>query len=253
MLDLTGKIALITGGTSGIGAETARVLASAGAQVMIAGRREDAANAVVAEIEGQGGTAGYVLGEITDPAFAEKAVFATVSQFGGLHILANVAGTIYRGNTVETSDQDLRSVMAINVDGTFFMSRAAIPEMRKLGGGSIINLGSTVGSVGARGLTAYCASKGAVINMTRAMALDHAAENIRVNTVSPGAVDTPMLVDGQGGIEAENIREANRKSIPQGWLPKPTEIANAIAFLASDLSKHITGTDIPIDGGYTAA
>ena len=133
------------------------------------------------------------------------------------------------------------------------MSSAAIPAMRRAGGGSIVNLGSTVGLVGCAGLAAYCASKGAVVNLTRAMALDHASEGIRVNSVNPGAVDTPMLVSGHGSAGAEAVREANRASIPQEWLPKPVEIANAIAFLASDLSKHITGTAVPVDGGFTAA
>ena len=143
-------------------------------------------------------------------------------------------------------------MMNTNVSGTFFMSRASINAMRRSGGGSIINLGSTVGLTGCAGLAAYCASKGAVVNMTRAMAIDYAVENIRVNSVNPGAVDTPMLVSGHGHLDAEAVREKNRVSIPQGWLPKPHDIAKTIAFLASDLSKHITGAAIPVDGGYTA-
>lgn len=250
MLDLKGKTALVTGATSGIGAETARVLAAAGANVMLAGRREEAANALRDEV---GAAAGVVLGEVTDPEFAPRAVAAAEERFGSLDILANVAGVICRGSAEETSDQDWAAMLAVNVSGTFFMSRAAIPAMRRAGGGSIINLGSTVGLVGCAGLAAYCASKGAVVNLTRAMALDHAQDGIRVNSVNPGAVDTPMLVSGHGGAGADAVREANRAAIPQGWLPKPVEIANAIAFLASDLSKHITGTALPVDGGYTAA
>ncbi len=253
MLELGGKTALVTGGTSGIGAETARVLARAGAQVMVTGRREDAARAVCAEITSEGGSAACVLGEVTDPAFAVRAVAETEDRFGSLDILANVAGAICRGSAEETSDADWDLMMSVNVSGTFFMSRAAIPAMRRAGGGSIINLGSTVGLVGCSGLAAYCASKGAVVNLTRAMALDHAGDKIRVNSVNPGAVDTPMLVSGHGDTGAEAVREANRASIPQGWLPKPVEIANAIAFLASDLSQHVTGTALPVDGGFTAA
>ena len=252
MLDLSGKVALITGGTSGIGAETARVLARARVRVMVAGRREDAARTIVAEIEASGGEAAFVLGEVTDPTFADQAVAETLKRFGSLTILANVAGTICRGDAVQTSHDDWRHTMAVNVDGTFNMSRAAIPAMRRAGGGSIINLGSTVGLTGCAGLAAYCASKGAVVNLTRAMALDHAAEGIRINSVNPGAVNTPMLVSGHGDAGAEAVREANRATIPQGWLPKPVEVANAIAFLASDLSKHITGAALPVDGGYTA-
>ena len=253
MLDLTGKIALVTGGTSGIGAETAHVLARAGARVMIAGRREVAARKIVSRIAETGENALYVMGDVSDPAFANYAIALTVKRFQAINVLANVAGAICRGDAEATSDSDWRRLMAINVDGTFYMSRAAIPEMRKAGGGSIINVGSTVGLVGARGLAAYCASKGAVVNLTRAMALDHASENIRVNSVNPGAIDTPMLVSGHGIESADVVREANRAAIPQGWLPKPVEIANTIAFLASDLSQHITGAAVSVDGGYTAA
>ena len=253
MIDLTGKAALVTGATSGIGAETARVLAKAGANVMVAGRRGDAAMAVCNGIAASGGTAEHVLGEVTDPEFAARAVETTEERFGRLDILANVAGVICRGKVEETSDAEWAAMMSVNVTGTFYMSRAAIPAMRRVSGGSIINLGSNVGLVGCSNLAAYCASKGAVVNLTRAMALDHAAEGIRVNSVNPGAVDTPMLVSGHGNTGADAIREANRASIPQGWLPQPVEVANAIAFLASDLSRHITGTDLPIDGGYNAA
>ena len=252
MIDLTGKAALVTGATSGIGAETARVLAKAGAKVMVAGRRGDAAIAVCKGIAASGGAAEHVLGEVASPEFAARAVKATEERFGRLDILANIAGVICRGTVEETSDADWAAMMSVNVTGIFCMSRAAIPAMRRVSGGSIINLGSNVGLVGCAGLAAYCASKGAVVNLTRAMALDHAAEGIRVNSVNPGAVDTPMLVSGHGGAEPDAIREANRASIPQGWLPAPIEVANAIAFLASDLSSHITGTALPIDGGYNA-
>jgi len=142
MLELRNKVALVTGGTSGIGAETARVLAQAGAQVVVAGRREDAAQSVCDEITAAGGLADYVIGEVTDPAFASQAVFETEEKFGSLNILANVAGAIVRGDAVATSDDDWELMISVNVSGTFFMSRAAIPAMRRAGGGSIVNLGS---------------------------------------------------------------------------------------------------------------
>jgi len=253
MLELSGKTALVTGATSGIGAETARVLAATGAQVMVAGRREEAAQELCSEIGQAGGTTAYVLGEITDPNFAAAAVAASEQRFGDLHVLANVAGAITRGTAEETSDADWTQMLSVNVSGTFFMCRAAIPALRRAGGGSIVNLGSTVGLVGCRDLLAYCTSKGAVVNMTRAMALDHAQDNIRVNTVNPGAVDTPMLTSGHGDTDPEIVRDANRAAIPQGRLPQPRDIANTIAFLASDLSAHITGATLPVDGGFTAA
>ena len=253
MPDLSGKIALVTGGTSGIGAETARVFAAAGASVMLVGRRAEAAQAVADAIARAGGLAAYLLGDVGDPAFAERAVSATVERFGALNLLANIAGTICRGNAEATADGDWRTIMAVNLDATFYLSRAAIPQLRAAGGGSIVNLGSTVGLVGAKGLAAYCASKAAVVNLTRAMALDHAAENIRINSVNPGAVDTPMLVSGHGDRDAAAVRAANRASIPQGWLPSPAEVAKVVAFLASDESRHITGAALPVDGGFTAA
>ena len=251
--DLKGKAAVVTGGTSGIGAESATILAHLGVSVMIVGRRPDAARRVVDRIIDTGGRAEFVLGDVGDPSFADHAIAHTVAQFGRLNILANAAGAICRGNAERTTDSDWRAIMAVNVDGMFYMSRAAVPELRRAGGGSIINLGSTAGMVGARGLVAYCASKGAVVNLTRAMALDHAAENIRINSVNPGAVDTLMLSSGRTDEHPDAVRESNREAIPQGWLPTAREVANAIVFLASDLSRHITGATLPVDGGYTAA
>ncbi len=244
---------MITGATSGIGAETARVLANSGVNVMAIGRREGAARALCEGIAETGGIAAYALGEITAPEFAIRAVSETEDRFGALDILVNAAGTIFRGAAEQTTNDDWLAVLSVNVSGTFYMSRAAIPAMRRSGGGSIVNLGSTVGLVGCAGLAAYCASKGAVVNLTRAMALDHASEGIRVNSVNPGAVDTPMLVSGHAEGAADAVYEANLASIPQNRIPHPSEIADIIAFLASDLSKHITGAALPVDGGYTAA
>ncbi len=252
MIDLSGKVAIVTGATSGIGEATAKTLAAAGARVIATGRRADAAENLINTITEAGGKADFILGEITDPEFAVSAVSKAEEKFGQLDILANVAGAITRGDALDTSDEDWASMMNINVGGTFYMSRAAIPAMRRAGGGSIINLGSTVGLTGCSGLVAYCASKGAVVNMTRAMALDHAQEKIRVNSVNPGAVDTPMLVSGHKNKTAKQVLDANRADIPQGWLPTPQDIANTIAFLASDLSNHITGAAVSVDGGYTA-
>ena len=252
MIDLKGKVAIVTGATSGIGEETAKMFAIAGASVIVTGRREQPAKALVKNIQAEGGQADWIIGDITNSEFTNSIVATTEEKFGRLDILANVAGAITRGDALNTSDEDWFKMMNTNVSGTFFMSRASINAMRRSGGGSIINLGSTVGLTGCAGLAAYCASKGAVVNMTRAMAIDYAAENIRVNSVNPGAVDTPMLVSGHGNLDADTVREKNRVSIPQGWLPKPHDIAKTIAFLASDLSKHITGAAIPVDGGYTA-
>lgn len=251
-MDLLGKTALVTGGTSGIGAATARVLAEAGANVVVAGRNEGAAKELCDEISRECRRATCVLGDVVDPAFAVAAASDAESRFGGLHVLVNAAGAIVRGTVEETSDDEWNRMLSVNVTGTFYMSRAAIPALRRSGGGSIVNLGSTAGLVGCPNLAAYCAGKGAIVNLTRAMALDHAHEGIRVNAVCPGAVDTPMLVSGRGDVAPDHVREASRVSIPQGWLPGPIEIANAIVFLASDFSRHVTGTALPVDGGFTA-
>ncbi len=251
---LEGKVALVTGATSGIGASTAVAYARAGARVMITGRQADAAEATAASINENGGEVAVHLGDVTDPAFGAKLVAATVEAFGRLDVVANVAGVITRGDATETTDEEWYRNFKVNVDAVFFLSRAAIPVFRGQGGGVIVNLASNVGLVGSTGLPAYCASKGAVVLLTKAMALDHAAEGIRINALCPGAVDTPMLVSGhhKTGRTAEEVLASNEASIPQGRIPTPDEIAASMVFLASDASAHITGVALPIDGGYCA-
>ena len=256
--DLDGKVAVVSGGTSGIGRATAVGLAGLGARVVIGGRNTGAADQAVTAVAEAGGIAVAVLGDITDPAYSTTVIDSAVSEFGGVDIVVNAAGTITRSTAEDTSDDDYRRVMAVNVDGTFFLSRAAVPALRARGGGSIINIASNVGLVGAAGLAAYCASKGAVVLLTQSMALEHAAEAIRVNAVCPGAVDTPMLrLEREAAIAAGEMTEAdilaaNEALIPQGRVADAHEIGELVTFLASDRSTHITGTSIPIDGGYLA-
>ena len=249
---LSGKVILVTGATSGIGASTARLLAVQGARVMLFGRDVGRAERVKKHITNAGGHADIFIGDVSESRAADAGVARTIERFGCLNGLVNAAGVIHRGNAGQTSDDQWRSVMSTNVDGSFFMSRAAVQAMRC--GGSIVNFASTCGLVGAVGLTAYCVSKGAIVQLTRAMALDHAAEQIRVNAVCPGAVDTPMLVSGHecGDANKDRILTKNLSSIPQGRIPGPDEVAQVVAFLCSDLSAHITGVSIPVDGGYTA-
>lgn len=251
---LDGRVALVTGATSGIGEATAIAAAAAGAKVMLTGRDCGKASAVLRRIEETGGTGDVILGDVAQSSFCDEAVARTMSTYGRLDVLANIAGTMWRGDALDTDDEAWRRVMATNLDGAFFMARAAIRTMKEAGGGAIINLASTVGLVGTPGMPAYCASKGAVVNLTRALALDHATDGIRVNAVCPGAVDTPMLVSGHRGAgnSPDEVLDRNRAGIPQGRIPKPEEIARLIIFLASDDSLHITGTAISIDGGYTA-
>ena len=169
-------------------------------------------------------------------------------------MLVNAAGIIVRADAPNTSDADRQRILSVNLNGVFFMSRAAVRQMQTQGGGAIINFGSIWGDVGGAGHVAYCASKGAVHQVTRAMALDHARDGIRINAVLPGEVDTPMLRLGgrtTPATDAELARMAD-VDIPMGRLAQPEEIGHVVRFLASDAASYITGAMIPVDAGYTA-
>ena len=245
------RVALVTGATSGIGRACALRLAADGFAVVVGGRSAERAAEVVDEITAGGGTATTALGDVAEPDYGDAAVAATVAAHGRLDVLVNAAGVITRSDAEGTTDDEWHRVMSTNVDGLFRASRAALPAIRAAGGGTIVNISSTHGLVGGAGLAAYCASKGAVTNLTRAMALDHAAEGIRVNAVCPGAVDTRMLYS-EGSGTVEEVRAKNLPDIPEGRIPDGSEVAELVAFLADDRSRHITGANISIDGGYTA-
>jgi 2,3-dihydro-2,3-dihydroxybenzoate dehydrogenase len=248
---MTQRVALVTGATSGIGRACALRLAADGFAVVVGGRSSERATEVVDEITAAGGTATTALGDVAEPGYGEAAVAATVAAHGRLDVLVNAAGVITRSDAEGTTDDEWHRVMSTNVDGLFRASRAALPAIRAAGGGSIVNISSTNGLVGGSGLAAYCASKGAVTNLTRAMALDHAAEGIRVNAVCPGAVDTRMLYSERSDT-IDEVRDMNLPDIPEGRIPDGSEVAELVAFLADDRSRHITGANISIDGGYTA-
>ena len=245
------RVALVTGATSGIGRACALRLAAGGFAVVVGGRSAERAAEVVDEITAGGGTATTALGDVAEPDYGDAAVAATVAAHGRLDVLVNAAGVITRSDAEGTTDDEWHRIMSTNVDGLFRASRAALPAIRAAGGGTIVNISSTNGLVGAAGLAAYCASKGAVTNLTRAMALDHAAEGIRVNAVCPGAVDTRMLYS-EGSGTVDEVRDRNLPDIPEGRIPDGSEVAELVAFLADDRSRHITGANISIDGGYTA-
>ncbi|MER8727755.1 SDR family NAD(P)-dependent oxidoreductase [Mesorhizobium sp. M1027] len=247
------KIVIVTGATSGIGEAVSESFGTAGASLVLVGRDRDRGRRALEAVENLGCTALLMLGDVADSSFADQVIRSTVERFGRVDVLVNSAGIIRRGSAVDTTDDDWRQTFDANVTGVFYFSRAAVKSMRTTGGGSIVNIASNVGLVGCPGLVAYCASKGAVVLMTRAMALDHAKEQITVNAVCPGAVDTPMLVSAHSKpVTAAEILQRNVDSIPQGRVATPKEIASLTLFLASEDARHITGVAIPIDGGFTA-
>lgn len=248
-MDFTGKVALITGAASGMGAATAREFAAAGGHVVIIDLNAGLARNVAAEI----GVQEPIIGDVSDSAFCRRAVEMTLKRHGRLDILVNCAGIIFRADAQGTSDENWRRVMAVNVDGVFFMSRAAIGQMKKQGSGVIVNFGSIWGGVGAAGVAAYCASKGAVHNLTRAMALDHARDGIRINAVCPGEVNTPMLASGRPSPPTpEDLKKLGETMVPMGRLADPVEIAGVVLFLASDAASYMTGSLVTVDAGYSA-
>jgi NAD(P)-dependent dehydrogenase (short-subunit alcohol dehydrogenase family) len=249
MLDFAGKVAAITGAGSGMGAECARILAAGGAAVTVIDLDSTRAAEVAVEIGGE-----WVSGDISESAFCDGAVGRVLESSGRLDVLVNAAGTIHRGDALSTDDEAWRRVLDVNVSGTFFMCRAALRAMKAAGRGVIVNFSSIWGDVGGAGALAYSASKGAVSVMTRSMALDHAADGIRVNAVMPGEVDTPMLRAGGRvrPLSDSEISAIGRTAVPIGRVAEPREIAEVVAFLASDRASYMTGALIPVDGGYTA-
>jgi NAD(P)-dependent dehydrogenase (short-subunit alcohol dehydrogenase family) len=250
---LTGGIAVVTGATSGIGAATARRFAKAGAAVALLGRDRTRAQALEAEIGRD--KAGFFEVDVADFKSCERAVVAVLERFRRIDILVNSAGVIYHGTALDQTFEQWRTTMAVNVDGVFHMSRAVLPTMLAHGKGAIVNVASDWGLVGGTRALAYCASKGAVVQMTRCMALDHIKGGVRVNVVCPGETNTPMLMDvyaSRGLAVPEGYAESGRGT-PIGRVCEPVEVAEAILFLASDASSYINGVALPVDGGNTAA
>jgi len=247
-MDLTGTVALITGGASGMGAATAREFHAAGGQGVIVDRNAELAAQVAAEL--QSGPA--VIGDVSDPVFCSQAVATAVQRHGRLDVLVNAAGIIVRADALRTSDEQWQRVMNVNVSGVFYMSRAALVPMLEQGKGAIVNFGSIWGDVGAAGVVAYCASKGAVHQITRAMALDHVKDGIRINAVCPGEVNTPMLASERSDPVTPKLLQRIADGVPMGRLAEPVEIARVVLFLASDAASYMTGAMVCVDAGYTA-
>lgn len=253
MTRLAGKIALITGGGTGIGRATALAFAAEGAKVAVAGRRAEKLRNVVAEVEKRGGEAIPVQADVSKATDAARAVSEVARRFGGLSVLVNNAGVLSATTIEGISEEEWDRLMAINLKGVFLMSRAALPEFRKKGGGSIVNVGSVLGLVAMKDRAAYSASKGGVTMLTKAMALDHAHEQIRVNCICPSIVETELVQGLFSATEAGRAAKAARMAgIPLGRMGKPEDVAMLAVYLASDESSWVTGLAIPIDGGLTA-
>lgn len=247
---LQGKVAIITGGASGIGRATAQLFVREGAKVVIADLNREAGQETVQQI---GNQVIFEPADVTCAADCERVVQRAVREVGGIHILFNNAGIIQRASILELNEEDWDRVMAVNVKSIFLLSRLIIPIMAKAGGGTIINMASGWGVAGGPRAAAYCASKGAVVLLTKAMAIDHGPQNIRVNCVCPGDTDTDMLrrEAQQLGTKEERFL-ADSANRPLGRLGKPVEIAHAALYLASDASSFVTGTALVVDGGGLA-
>lgn len=253
MTRLSGKVALITGGGTGIGRAIALAFAREGASVAVAARRLEKLKEVIAAIEKEGGQAIALECDVTRAKDAERAVHETAKRFGKLDVLVNNAGTLSVSTVENITEEDWDRVMTVNLKGPFLISRAALKEFRKAGGGTIVNIGSILGLVAMQNRAAYCASKGGVTLLTKAMALDHAHENVRVNCICPSIVETE-LVQGlfDDSPQGKVLRKAREGTIPLGRFGKPMDVADLAVFLASEESSWITGAAIPLDGGLTA-
>ncbi|WP_375461736.1 SDR family oxidoreductase [uncultured Enterovirga sp.] len=250
---LQGKIAVVTGAGSGIGRETALLFAREGATVVASDKNAVAVAGVAAEIVAAGGTATAAAVDVSVSAEVSRLLEEAVAAHGRLDILVNNAGFGIPGSVLDTSEEDWNALMSVNVNGVFFGCKYAIPLMRAGGGGAIVNTASTTSRVGVQNRAAYVTSKGAVASLTRAVALDHVADNIRCNAVGPGTVDSSYFdqMYAQSPDPAAFRRSLEIRQ-PMNRLGRPSEIAQAILFLASDESSFCTGTLLFADGGWTA-
>lgn len=254
---LDGKVAIITGGTSGIGAATARLFAAEGASALISGRRIEHGAREVAAIHAAGGRAAFEAADHTDAADCERVVAAALSRFGRIDILFNNAGIVTRGTAESVSEDSWLQTLALNVTAVWRMSRLVLPQLRAAGGGAIVNNASDWAVVGAMNALPYAVSKGAVAQLTRSMALDHAHENIRVNAVCPGDTyverwDEQGYFADSGPVSREQAMQDSHAHIPMRRFAEPDEIARAVLYLASTDSSYVTGHLLLVDGGNTA-
>lgn len=253
LISLDEKVAVITGAASGIGFGTAKRLAEAGASVVLLDIDKSGGEKAAEEILNIGGKAKFYRCDVTSSIDCKKVTEDIIQDFGRIDILFNNAGIIIRKNIVDLTEEEWDQVLNVNLKTIYLLSHQVIPYMIKKGGGNIVNTGSGWGLKGGPNAAAYCASKGGVVNLTRAMAIDHGKNNIRVNCVCPGDVDTPLL-HGEaaqlGEDEAKFLKEAADR--PLGRIGVPDDIANAVLYFASDMSSWVTGSVLVVDGGGLA-
>jgi NAD(P)-dependent dehydrogenase (short-subunit alcohol dehydrogenase family) len=243
-MKLAGKVAFITGFGSGLGQAIAVMFAKEGAAVAGTSTTESKGKETVAMIEKGGGKALFRAGDVGDSEQMQSLIAASVDQYGGLDIVVNSAGVRTNGSITEISEQAWDRTLDVNLKGAFVVSRLAIPEMKKRGGGVILHIGARSGMLGQAGRAAYCASKGGLIRLTEAMAMDHAKDKIRVNCICPGPVRTPMV-----DTSTPEKLARYRTRVPLGRIGEPDDVAYAALYLASDEASYVTGAILPVDAG----
>jgi NAD(P)-dependent dehydrogenase (short-subunit alcohol dehydrogenase family) len=249
---ITGKVAVVTGGSAGIGEAAVELFASEGAKVVVASRAPEAGERVAYDVRSHGGCALFVSTNVADPTSVAALFAETERAFGGVDIVYSNAGVVVTGTAEQTSHEDWDLAVAVNLTGQFNVAKYGVPALARSGGGALIFTASDAGLAGQRGMVAYCAVKAAVINLTRAVAVDCAPLGIRVNCIAPGATRTAMLDQWLSTSDAPAALNAQNALTPLGRVAEPSEIANAALFLASPQSSYVTGATLVTDGGVAA-
>ncbi len=250
---LAGKVAVITGAGSGIGRASALLFAQEGARVCLVDKDGPAVGTVAAEVRAVGGETMVRVADVGAPGQAEADAAAVLARFGGIDVLLTAAGFSCGGTVLTTKPGDWDAVLRTNLGGTWLWARAVLPAMQAAQGGSIVTVASQLARAGGRGNSAYIAAKGAILSLTRTMALDFAADGIRVNAILPGAIETPLLARSFArDAVPEAVRETSRGRHPMGRFGRAEEVAQAALYLAGDASSFMTGTELVVDGGWLA-